>query len=1163
MLDKEVPPRSEVSFVNRSDHDSNDVNDLNSLLLQRDVKDATSVTSTPSQLNLETFQASAESSVLVSSLHVGNIEEERRLDNETEYGRWRFEEDQKLRRFQVAECQRELERKRSEKSQILVLAQQGKTIQTKSNKIAELGTRSETLQSGGLPLQKREANGYCESDADSFRKHTNHTFAPEGKNENETSTKESPNADGYKDTATSDERVNGYNETLENHINNQKNVDVWPYSPAIETSGYRKNQQCKETSMDVFPSSPNFDTSGCEDQQCKETSMDVFPSSPDFDTSGCEDQQCNVPSPGCADPFNHELKSSDVNVVHGFASEKNEKVMKTECALLKEGFVECKRLPERPGVAHYHDELLSNENERSTEGETGTSMRELRNDRDMAAVDVTRVSTSVEGVGKRNAGESDQGNEDPLAEETNGLFKLQLSKTVDTSDENLIACEETLPKYYCFQNPKIASDVESSVQGNDIIDDGICQGRSDSDTASLLSSENLVSRNDPQWEESQSSSEPINTIIAPRLDRTNCAQAGDDRVGIGEENSTELSLMHRNDSQGGGFGEVATDSMLLASHDVCVTPVQQVEMNAAGGGKDPSTQATRVWYELGNEKRNTTKKTHEKTLASPRTAEDKNSQIGEEKILKVSKQKEIYECYHPKPSSRLPFQGGDVIADSGYEDVSSCCSNTWPMFSENKDVIDGPVQRHEHHSTQKEFGQLSYFGIGKNPHISSKKQTKCNSYSSKPTGIHKAKTVQMKPNCSDARKIRGTRPKMRAQTKMQVPNFSQQYEGIDPGFLARHIASEDACRFNPSMESWNRNSVEYSAVDATGTPDAEHSNVLNCLHEGDYSRRHLDKDFHLATERDLKYIPIMGVNPVIGTSFRGMASHEKSAKLHAANEVIPANGEESWRFPSPPSKECLLRQNDCDDTHHPGIIKTRHISHCEKIAPNSEDIYEDASLHHLGERFSSMIEQSNSLSETLTDSLTSRASNVSRFDSDSDLVRTQDQLSVLGEVISKTVELAALKERLNKDLQRNVKEAALRRNIEQFTEERGIKERAESKIVERGEFNKKDHLQRMETQSLRSPVEESPPYTCGHYQRRCKVQFPCCNKFYPCHRCHNESNYCSEDKAKAVDATHLKCTVCDHKQEVRRHIPYFEIVASVLLLYTLITCSSSVLFTSF
>ncbi|XP_068700062.1 serine-rich adhesin for platelets-like isoform X2 [Montipora foliosa] len=58
------------------------------------------------------------------------------------------------------------------------------------------------------------------------------------------------------------------------------------------------------------------------------------------------------------------------------------------------------------------------------------------------------------------------------------------------------------------------------------------------------------------------------------------------------------------------------------------------------------------------------------------------------------------------------------------------------------------------------------------------------------------------------------------------------------------------------------------------------------------------------------------------------------------------------------------------------------------------------------------------------------------------------------------------------------------------------------------------------------------PWLCEHYQRHCRVRFPCCTQFYPCYRCHNSSRNCENEEAKACHATHLKCSFCEHEQEI-------------------------------
>ena len=70
---------------------------------------------------------------------------------------------------------------------------------------------------------------------------------------------------------------------------------------------------------------------------------------------------------------------------------------------------------------------------------------------------------------------------------------------------------------------------------------------------------------------------------------------------------------------------------------------------------------------------------------------------------------------------------------------------------------------------------------------------------------------------------------------------------------------------------------------------------------------------------------------------------------------------------------------------------------------------------------------------------------------------------------------------------------------------------------------------------MATPVQESPRPVCSHHQRRCLVRFPFCGKFFPCYCCHNESD-CTEDQARAANATHIRCTICYNEQVVRFYL---------------------------
>ena len=125
---------------------------------------------------------------------------------------------------------------------------------------------------------------------------------------------------------------------------------------------------------------------------------------------------------------------------------------------------------------------------------------------------------------------------------------------------------------------------------------------------------------------------------------------------------------------------------------------------------------------------------------------------------------------------------------------------------------------------------------------------------------------------------------------------------------------------------------------------------------------------------------------------------------------------------------------------------------------------------------------------------------------------------------------------------REREERERREREEREREERKMRGRQEREIREREEREKKERKRREPIENderkakwfggERAPVQESPRWQCEHYQRRCLVKFPCCGTFYPCHRCHNTSGACDTDDRKANNATHVKCGICGHDEEV-------------------------------
>ena len=145
------------------------------------------------------------------------------------------------------------------------------------------------------------------------------------------------------------------------------------------------------------------------------------------------------------------------------------------------------------------------------------------------------------------------------------------------------------------------------------------------------------------------------------------------------------------------------------------------------------------------------------------------------------------------------------------------------------------------------------------------------------------------------------------------------------------------------------------------------------------------------------------------------------------------------------------------------------------------------------------------------------------------------------EAARKKREMREQREREAREI-REREERERREREERERKEREKREREDGKMRERQEreMRERDRSEQIENEDRdtrwfggeRAPVQESPRWQCEHYQRRCLVKFPCCGIFYPCHRCHNTSGACDTDDRKANNATHVKCGVCGHEEEV-------------------------------
>ena len=148
--------------------------------------------------------------------------------------------------------------------------------------------------------------------------------------------------------------------------------------------------------------------------------------------------------------------------------------------------------------------------------------------------------------------------------------------------------------------------------------------------------------------------------------------------------------------------------------------------------------------------------------------------------------------------------------------------------------------------------------------------------------------------------------------------------------------------------------------------------------------------------------------------------------------------------------------------------------------------------------------------------------------------RVAEACSLVERVLKEREEkVGAIKER-----ERRQKEERARR--EPHEQER--KERVAKKTMQRNETGEGTSTGSEEgAPSERAALPENPQWLCEHYQRLCRVKFPCCERFYPCHRCHNNSDECEIDNCKAKEAFYIECSVCRHQQPVCKILSNFVI----------------------
>ena len=129
---------------------------------------------------------------------------------------------------------------------------------------------------------------------------------------------------------------------------------------------------------------------------------------------------------------------------------------------------------------------------------------------------------------------------------------------------------------------------------------------------------------------------------------------------------------------------------------------------------------------------------------------------------------------------------------------------------------------------------------------------------------------------------------------------------------------------------------------------------------------------------------------------------------------------------------------------------------------------------------------------------------LSNFDLLADLERqVAETCSFVEKILTREVKKKAMKEK-----ERRKKEERARK--EQQAREGREREASETRQTEcrndREEVSNPKSGGR-ETPTQTSAGAEGRQWLCEHYKRLCRVKFPCCGEFFPCHLCHNNSVY--------------------------------------------------------
>ena len=459
-----------------------------------------------------------------------------------------------------------------------------------------------------------------------------------------------------------------------------------------------------------------------------------------------------------------------------------------------------------------------------------------------------------------------------------------------------------------------------------------------------------------------------------------------------------------------------------------------------------------------------------------------------------------------KTNFPLSFQGGNVFADGG---------ETLGFFNRNQQIVPESTVT----STRLKTGELHLSG--------SQMQLEASDEVDGPANAFRA---VMPPDFG------GARPKTTRKFDASViPVSTYQSEnrpiGLDPQFLERHSVVNNShhsflghlnCDGSASKDSPKEGAYDphFSATYRSSINNSESSNISG-------------KDFLQQNNNPTSTCQ----RPRVNDAFGGGSSNHGYSKSLVDQEKLNLQEGESWHFPPLPitaKSYVQARQYQptrfCDD---------------ENSSQGHDPLFNSSESRDAYCEMVSLTNEVNSRSTSCVDSaFVSAGKNQTHLTAATDISEDSDEDSFLSH-------LARLKDAMIKNVRLLASSGTIENRIEpepQPMEKVGIQE--QSQVVEENEHsalvsetnsNQQEAIPQQNNQDStdaveevqNAPVQETPRPVCSHYQRRCLVSFPCCKKFYPCHRCHNDANDCTEDQARAINATHIRCTICYHEQEVR------------------------------